>query len=96
MIAVFHGSTGCGVYAVNAAAVKKLRLDERRNRMTQTQQIHNMLKKGPVTPLDALKIGCFRLSARIYDLRREGVKISSKPVQGKKTDVWYSEYRLIK
>ena len=42
--------------------------------MSQTQnlQILSYLKKGkPITPLEALeKFGCWRLSARIYDLRK--------------------------
>ena len=42
--------------------------------MSQTQnlQILGHLKKGkPITPLEALeKFGCWRLSARIYDLRK--------------------------
>ena len=37
---------------------------------------------GPLTPLDALdRFGCFRLGARIYDLRRMGVPIASERVE---------------
>ena len=39
--------------------------------MSQKTAILDMLKRGPVTPLDALsKLGCFRLAVR--ELREEG------------------------
>ena len=45
--------------------------------VSQKEQIHDHLKKrGKITSLEALVLfGCFRLSARIWDLRREGVPI---------------------
>ena len=40
-------------------------------------------KKG-ITPIDALELcGCFRLSARIWDLRHKGFAIRSEVVEGK-------------
>jgi hypothetical protein len=41
--------------------------------MTQCKQIKKHLQKhGSITPIDALKLyGCFRLGARIYELRRQ-------------------------
>ena len=49
---------------------------------TQNEQIKAYLTKGKsITPLDALnKFGCFRLAARISDLRNEGLKIATKNV----------------
>jgi len=49
---------------------------------TQNQQIKAYLTKGKsITPLDALsKFGCFRLAARISDLRKDGLKIVTKNV----------------
>jgi hypothetical protein len=49
---------------------------------TQNQQIKAYLIKGKsITPLDALnKFGCFRLAARISDLRNDGLKIVTKNV----------------
>jgi len=49
---------------------------------------------GPITPLEALeRYGCFRLGARIYDLRREGYAINKRMViQGKRTR--FAEYFL--
>jgi hypothetical protein len=49
---------------------------------TQNEQIKAYLNKGKsITPLDALnKFGCFRLAARISDLRNDGLKIVTKNV----------------
>jgi hypothetical protein len=49
---------------------------------SQNNRILQHLKKGkPITPIDALNLyGCFRLSARIKDLRDEGHNIKTKPV----------------
>jgi hypothetical protein len=47
--------------------------------MSQTTQIANYLNKGrKLTPIDALnKFGCFRLAARISDLRNDGMNIKT-------------------
>ena len=63
--------------------------------MTQNQQIKSYLEKGKsITPIQALnKFGCFRLAARISDLRNEGLNIATKIVtkEGKS----YASYRLV-
>jgi len=68
---------------------------------TQAQQIlEHMENVGPITPLDALRLfGCFRLSARIKDLRDKGHIINTvhKTVtnaDGSKSVV--GEYHLIR
>ncbi len=45
--------------------------------MTQTQKIYEYLKTGKrLTAIEALKMfGCFRLAARIADLRNQGYTI---------------------
>ena len=50
--------------------------------MTQNQQIKSYLEKGKsITPIQALnKFGCFRLAARISDLRNDGLNIATKIV----------------
>lgn len=62
--------------------------------MNQKQQIAKYLSKGKtITPMDALKkFGCFRLAARIADLRNDGLNIATKIVtkQGKS----YASYSL--
>lgn len=63
--------------------------------MTQTEQVLEMLRSGPVTPVDALDIGCFRLAARIKDLRDDGYEIHSdlcKTESGSR----YAQYTLAK
>ena len=62
-------------------------------RMTQNEQILEHLKRSPITPIEALKLfGCFRLSARILDLKLSGYDIISEPVEidGKH----FARYRL--
>ena len=60
---------------------------------SQNKQIAEYVRSGrKLTPLDALyQFGCFRLSARIYDLRSEGMAIEAHTRQimsaGKKKHV---------
>ena len=61
--------------------------------MSQNKQILNYLLSGKkLTPLTALnKFGCFRLSARILDLRKQGYNIATENVTRKgKTFAEYS------
>ena len=61
---------------------------------TQNEKILAYLEKGKsITPLDALnKFQCFRLAARISDLRKEGLNIATKYVtKGDKTFASYSK-----
>lgn len=47
---------------------------------SQNKRIRKYLESGKsLTPLDALyQFGCFRLSARIYDLRDQGLRIKAE------------------
>lgn len=58
--------------------------------MSQEEMILKRLKQGrSITPLQALEwYGCFRLSARIYDLKRKGYEIVNV---GNKQ---FAEYRM--
>ena len=62
--------------------------------MSQNKQIANYLNKGKkLTPIDALnKFGCFRLAARIADLRNEGMNIVTNTIklENKKQIAQYS------
>jgi hypothetical protein len=61
--------------------------------MTQTDAILEHLNTAPITPLEALqKYGCFRLAARISDLRHQGYNIISKNVL--KDGKQFAEYSL--
>lgn len=63
--------------------------------MNQQFYILNHLKKhGTITPMEALNLfGCFRLGARIWDLRDEGYDITTEneTTNGKT----YARYRLV-
>ncbi|NBQ17651.1 hypothetical protein EBU24_05010 [bacterium] len=62
--------------------------------MSQTKQIADYLNKGKkLTPIDALnKLGCFRLAARIAELRNDGMNIitTSIKLKNKKLVAQYS------
>lgn len=62
--------------------------------MTQNQQIKSYLGKGKsITPIQALnKFGCFRLAARISDLRNDGLNIATKIVT--KDGKTFASYKL--
>jgi hypothetical protein len=62
--------------------------------MSQETQILIELKKGrPLTPMKALsKFGCFRLAARIHDLRAKGWDIKMR--ERKMKDKRFAEYYL--
>ena len=53
------------------------------NTMSQTTQIQRHLEKGKsLTPIQALnKFGCFRLAARIANLRNDGINIKTTIVK---------------
>ena len=63
--------------------------------MSQEMDILQYMKrKKAISPIIALqKFGCFRLAARIYDLRNKGYKIDAKKV-GNGANTW-AEYTLI-
>ena len=63
---------------------------------SQNTKILNYLSKGRVlTPIQALeKFGCFRLAARISDLRKQGHTIFTDSV--KKNNKTFAGYRLSK
>ena len=47
--------------------------------MSQCSDILNHLKHGPITAVEALNsYGCFRLAARIKDLREDGHEIETQ------------------
>lgn len=60
---------------------------------SQTDAVLARLRRGPLTALQALsELGCFRLSARCWDLRQRGHKIDSRLVVRRGKHV--SEYWL--
>lgn len=62
--------------------------------MSQTDRILTHLKRSTITPTQALnKYGCFRLAARIKDLRDSGHQIETE--MQRKGDKTYARYRLV-
>ena len=63
--------------------------------MSQRTEILQSLREGPITPLEALdKHGCFRLAARIEELRQAGHQVVTHRVtQDGKT---FAQYVLTK
>ena len=60
--------------------------------MTQKAEILAWLKRKPITPMDAMSFGCYRLAARIKELRDQGCPIETEmePHEGGK----HARYRL--
>ena len=76
-----------------AKSYQEKTLQERQ--MSQNQQILGLLKKGPITAMDALqKAQCFRLAARINDLRALGHNIITETI--KQNGKHFARYRLIR
>jgi hypothetical protein len=64
--------------------------------MSQADEILRDLKLGKkLTPLDSLdEHDCWRLGARIYDLRRAGFDIKTEHVKDERTGKRYARYHL--
>ena len=61
--------------------------------MTQCDQLLLLLQAGWVSPQDAIEVmKCYRLAARIHDLKKRGYDIEDRTVRH--GDVHWSEYRL--
>lgn len=79
-------------YAMEKSYQEKT-LQERQ--MSQNQQILGLLKKGPITAMDALqKAQCFRLAARINDLKALGHNILTETI--KENGKRFARYRLVR
>ena len=61
--------------------------------MNQSDRILDHLRGGPITGIEALNLyGCFRLAARVNDLRKLGHDIATETV--KKDKKSYASYHL--
>lgn len=71
---------------------------EKGEKMTQNQRVLEYLRKnGRISQRDAVQFGCYRLSARIHNLRRMGYHIitTSKGFSGECGSGHYAEYTLV-
>lgn len=63
--------------------------------VSQCDQILRHMKRGWITPIQALEqYGCFRLAARVSDLRHRGHNIQTEMVE--KDDKRFARYRLVR
>ena len=64
--------------------------------VSQAEAILSDLRKGAkITPLDALEnYGCFRLGARIFDLKRKGHPIKTELHEDPETGKRYARYSM--
>ena len=61
--------------------------------MNQSDRILDHLRRGPITGIEALNLyGCFRLAARVNDLKKLGHDIATETV--KKDKKSYASYYL--
>ncbi len=68
--------------------------------MKQTERILQYMRDfGSITQLEAMQdLGCMRLGARIFDLKREGYEIKKETETSKNRygeDTSYARYRLV-
>ena len=62
-------------------------------KLSQKELIHRHLRRQPISPLEALQeYGCFRLAARIAELREDGLNIET--VQTKQNGKTFATYQL--
>ncbi len=55
--------------------------------------LRHLRRRGTITPIEALQhYGCFRLAARVHDLRKRGIDVKVRQKKG--TDATYAEYYL--
>tara|TARA_R100001463_G_scaffold38166_4_gene81960 strand:- start:40 stop:252 length:213 start_codon:yes stop_codon:yes gene_type:complete len=58
--------------------------------------LDHLIRKKTINPLQALKLyGCFRLSARIFDLKEKGINIEKNSEKDRSTGKEYAVYTLV-
>lgn len=74
------------------ADTKNTQQNDNRKKSQKQQILDYLLEGNEITPIDALNMfGCFRLGARIADLKRDGYDIKTRIAKGGKN---YAIYRL--
>lgn len=62
----------------------------------QNVMVLEHLRSAPITPIEALaRYGCFRLAARVYDLRKAGHQIITTRVINEQGNS-YAQYHLLR
>lgn len=66
-----------GVFKGRIKTLNTMRTENHKHKVLEYMRQH-----GSITPMEALReFGCYRLGARIYDLRRSGVRIKTELVE---------------
>lgn len=70
--------------------------DNSKTSQSQTRRIFHYLSQGrTLTSLEALELfNCFRLGARIADLKEKGHEIKSERVRDERTGKWFARYSM--
>lgn len=70
--------------------------DNRKTSQSQTRRIYRYLSQGKsLTSLKALELfNCFRLGARIFELREKGHEIKSEIVRDERTGKRFARYSM--
>ena len=90
--------TGCWASGAPPATGAKLRDMEKRNKKPSQKALilRHMLAGRSITPLEALRLyGCFRLGARIADIKADGFLVHTEMVTDKETGKRYARYSLV-
>lgn len=67
-----------------------------RKRSQNESILDHLIEKRTINPLQALSLyGCFRLSARIFDLKERGINIEKHTEKDRTTGKEYAVYTLI-
>lgn len=87
----------CRRIRLRSKGLPDIEVQERIGKTSQKEMILEYLQLGhALTPLEALRyFGCFRLGARIADIKKEGYNIHSELVHDPKTGKRYASYILI-
>ena len=87
----------CRRIRLRSKGLPDIEVPERTCKTSQKEMILEYLQLGhALTPLEALRyFGCFRLGARIADIKKEGYNIHSELVHDPKTGKRYASYILI-
>lgn len=87
----------CRRIRLRSKGLPDIEVPGRTGKASQKEMILEYLQLGhALTPLEALRyFGCFRLGARIADIKKEGYNVHSELVHDPKTGKRYASYILI-
>lgn len=85
--------------AINKALGTEFEDERKGERMSQTQRVLDYMRKhGSISQQEAINaFSCYRLAAKIFDLRQDGyiIKTDKVPFRNEYTSGFYAVYRLV-